>query len=293
MFNIIVNSSHVVNSNKNMYNYQFKQGAFEIPPDSEAMLTSVQLPYSIYNITTRYMNNKFNLYWPTSTNTYTQYAVDISDGFYTQTAFQKYMESWFIDKKLHLIDGSGNNVYYFSFLANPTAYKNQIILRVVPTTLPAGHTLPVGFPGALPTTARTPYIEILPFTVNHFGKYAGLSPGNYPPGAPPQQTTNYNILSDLNPLTSIVNSLVIKCSLVNNGVSNASDIIDAFAIGSSAGGSVFGSNLNFVNNIEKWVNISEGKFNNIIFTICDQNLNEVVLLDENILISLLIRKKKL
>ena len=290
MYNIIVNSSHVVNSNKNMYNYQFKQGAFEIPADSEAMLTSVQIPYSIYNITSRYMNNKFKFFWPTGASTYTEYTVDISDGFYTQTAFQKYMEAWFISNNLYLKDGSGNNVYYFSYLANETAYKNQIILRVVPITLPAGWTNP----GAtLPTVARTPYIEILGFTTNTFGKYAGFTAGNYPPGAPPQQTTNYNVLSNINPSTTIVNSLVIKCSLVNNGVSNASDVIDAFAIGSSAGGSTFGSNLNFVNSIEKWVNISEGKFNNIIFTICDQNLNDIALLDENILISLLIRKKKL
>ena len=84
--------------------------------------------------------------------------------------------------------------------------------------------------------------------------------------------------------------LVLKCSLVNNGISNASDVLDAFSIGSSVI-TTFGGNLSFTNNIEKWVNVSEGRFNNIIFSIVDQNLNEISILDSNILISVLIRNK--
>ena len=53
----------------------------------------------------------------------------------------------------------------------------------------------------------------------------------------------------------------------------------------------FGGNLSFTNNIEKLVNVSEGRFNNIIFSIVDQNLNEISILDSNILISVLIRNK--
>ena len=83
---------------------------------------------------------------------------------------------------------------------------------------------------------------------------------------------------------------MVKCSLVNNGISNSSDVLDAFSIGSSPI-TTFGSNLSFTNNIEKWVNVSEGRFNNLIFTIVDQNLNEISILDNNILISVIIRNK--
>jgi hypothetical protein len=97
-------------------------------------------------------------------------------------------------------------------------------------------------------------------------------------------------LSNIIPQGSTVNSLLVKCSLVNNGCSNQSDILDAFAIGGSSGGT-FGGNLNYTNNIEKWVRISEGRYNNFIVTIVDQNNNEISILDNNLLINFLIRVK--
>ena len=84
---------------------------------------------------------------------------------------------------------------------------------------------------------------------------------------------------------------MIKCSLVNNGCSNQSDILDAFAIGGSSGGT-FGGNLKYTNTIEKWVRIAEGRYNNFIVTIVDQNNNDISILDNNLLINFLMRVKK-
>ena len=67
MFNLTINSTNVANSLNNMYQYQFKNGAFEVPANAEMMITSFQIPYSWYNITTRYNNNSFKIHWPTST----------------------------------------------------------------------------------------------------------------------------------------------------------------------------------------------------------------------------------
>ena len=67
MFNLTINSTNVANSLNNMYQYQFKNGAFEVPAGAEMMITSFQIPYSWYNITTRYNNNSFKIHWPTST----------------------------------------------------------------------------------------------------------------------------------------------------------------------------------------------------------------------------------
>jgi hypothetical protein len=49
-----------------MYQYQFKNGAFEVPANAEMMITSFQIPYSWYNITNRYNNNSFKIHWPSS-----------------------------------------------------------------------------------------------------------------------------------------------------------------------------------------------------------------------------------
>jgi len=286
MYNLIVNSSNVSSPLNNTYTYQFKQGSIAIEEGSQMMISSFVIPYSWYNISTKYNNNTFKFYWPTGASGYTAFTVVIPDGFYTQNAFNLYMQQFFIDNKLYIIDSSGNNFYYFTFLSNSTAYANQVLLKVVPTSQPVGTTAPGGFAG-FPSVARTPYFEIL--STNNFGKYAGFTTGTYP-ATPVSQTTAYSVLSNITPNTTTANALVVKCSLVNNGISNASDVLDAFSIGSSAI-TTFGSNLSFTNNIEKWTTLSSGRFNNLIFSIVDQNLNEISILDNNILISVLIRNK--
>jgi hypothetical protein len=67
MFNLTINSTNVANILNNMYQYQFKNGVFEVPAGAEMMITSfLQIPYSWYNITSTYNNNSFEIYWPTS-----------------------------------------------------------------------------------------------------------------------------------------------------------------------------------------------------------------------------------
>ena len=64
MFNLTINSTNVANSLNNMYQYQFKNGAFEVPANAEMMITSFQIPYSWYNITSRYNNNSLKYIGP-------------------------------------------------------------------------------------------------------------------------------------------------------------------------------------------------------------------------------------
>jgi hypothetical protein len=277
MFNVIINNTHAASSLNNMYQYSFKNGSFTVEEGSEMMITSMQIPYSWYNITARYNNNSFKIYWPTASSTYTPYTVTIPDGFYGTTALNYFIQQFCIENKLYLQNADGDNVYYISAAYNPTYYANQIILKKVPSTLPAGYTNP-GM--TFPTTARTPYIEILD---NNFGKLIGFSVGNYGEN----KTADYSVNSNIIPQGANVNSIVVKCSLVNNGVSNQSDVMDAFPINGT-----FGANLNYTNNIEKWTDLSPGKYNNMIVTLVDQNFNDINILDNNLLINFLIRTKK-
>jgi hypothetical protein len=80
-----------------------------------------------------------------------------------------------------------------------------MLTYTVPTSLPAGFTQPSNFVG-YPTVSRTPYIEIL--SGLNFGTFLGFSAGNY--GI--NQTNNYSINSNITPVGSTVNSLVIRCS---------------------------------------------------------------------------------
>ena len=155
-----------------------------------------------------------------------------------------------------------------------------------PTVIPAGFTAPANWAG-YPTVSRTPYVEIL--SANHFGKFLGFTAGNYgilsTQGGPP--TVAYSANSNQTPVGSTVNSLVIRCSLVNNNVSSQTDVVDAFAINGD-----FGRNLNFNNNIEKWIKLNAGRYSSFTVSIVDQNMHDIQILDSNILINFIVRTKK-
>jgi hypothetical protein len=253
-YNLVINGSNVVNALKNTYRYDFINGTFEISEGSEIMITSLQIPYSWFNITARNNNNSFRFYWPTASATYNTLTINLPDGFYTTTSLNAYIQQFCVANGFYLIENSTQNyLYYINVLFNPTYYANQIILKTVPTVIPAGFTAPPNWAG-YPTVSRTPYVEIL--STNHFGKFLGFTAGNYgilsTQGGPP--TVAYSVNSNTTPVGSTVNSLVIRCSLVNNNISAQTDIIDAFAINNTD----FGRNLNFNNNIEKWIRLNAG-----------------------------------
>ena len=432
-YNLVINSSNVVNSLNNQYRYDFINGSFEIPENSEIMISSLQIPYSWYNISTRYNNRNFNIHWPSTTvqsitltnggrgyqtaptvqivganttqatatctiagtlvsipvtaggtgylaaptvsitgggattsasatavitagvvtsvridnpgigytspptvtftpvnggtgatagttvingvvnsitltspgsgygsvlptvqftgaNTttavaeasiYKRYQVTLPEGFYTTVSLDAYLQNFSIDNGLYLIETATQKyIYYISVVYNFTAYANQVVLKTVPTTLPAGFTVPANWAG-YPLVSRTPYVEIL--STNHFGKFLGFNPGNI--GF--NKISNYSENSPNAPLGSNVNSLVIKCNLVNNNVSSQTDIVDSFAINGN-----FGSNLNFNNNIEKWIRLNSGRYYSFIVTIVDEKMRDIQILDNNILINFIIRTRK-
>jgi hypothetical protein len=78
------------------------------------MVSSAQIPYSIFNITDIYNNNKFGFGFPTgnSINSYTMFALTIPNGFYTIEDLNSYMQQYAISNGLYLINNNGDNVYY-------------------------------------------------------------------------------------------------------------------------------------------------------------------------------------
>jgi hypothetical protein len=277
-FTLVLNSQNVIGTGNNTYKYDFIKGNFTIPEDSEVMVANVQLPYSFYNITSAYNNNQFKLYFPTASSTYNTSTITIPDGFYTTTSLNFFLQQFCITNGLYLVNGSGQNVYYFSIQYNSYQYGNQVITTLVPTSLPSGFTAPSNWIG-YPLVSRTPTLEILN---NNFGTFLGFTAGLYPAL---NTTSSYSVNSPITPIGSYVNSVIIRCSLVNNRVGNPMDIIDSFTIGQTN----FGANINYAPSVNKWVKLSSGTFSNFLITFCDQNLNLIQALDNNILITLLFK----
>jgi hypothetical protein len=289
-FTLVLNSTNVVNRNTNAtYQYNFIGGNFIVDEDMEVMLSSAQIPYSIFNITSVYNNNRFSLHFPTGagTATYTTFNIIFPDGFYLISDIRYFVQQFCITNGLYLINANGENVYYIDFQTDTTYYANQILLFTVPRSLPAGWTQPSNWIGySTFTSDRTPYIQLA--VNNQFHEYLGFNNGIYPAGAQTTgHTTNYSILSNrMPPVGSYVNSLIVHCNLVNNKVVSPSDILDAFQITNTT----FGANINYAPSIEKFVRLGRGTYSSMIVYLTDQNNNPITLLDPNILITLLFKK---
>lgn len=292
-FTLVINKSNLSNPNTNgTYTYNFIGGGFTVNDDMQVMLSSAQIPYSVFNITSAYNNNKFTLNFPTgaTATSYTTFNITIPDGFYTAEDLNSFMKQYALSNGLTLLNDKLEVVYYTpSFYVNPTSYAIQIILYTVPTSLPSGWSIPSNWIGFSTYAAeRTPYITIL--SNNYFSDYIGFLPGNYPPSAPATpQVLNYSVLSNKKPpIASYVNSIIVHCSLVNNPVVSPSDILDAFQISNTT----FGANINYSPSVEKYVKLTKGSYSSMIITLTDQNNIPINFIDPNILITLLFRTKK-
>ena len=91
----------------------------------ECMLSSAQIPYSIFNITSAYDKNEFTLAFPTGAGigSCTNFNITIPDGFYIMTDFNSNMQQFAINNGLFLINSIGDNVYFYNFSVNPTYYS--------------------------------------------------------------------------------------------------------------------------------------------------------------------------
>jgi len=288
-FTLVINGSNLINPNTNAtYEYRFIGGGFSVSDDMMAMISSAQIPYSIFNITEAYNNNRFRLSFPTgaSSTIYTDFNITIPDGFYTIEDLNSYMQQYAIANGLYLIDNNNDNVYYTpAFYVNSVSYAVQLLLYVVPRSTPAGWTQPsnwIGYSGA--PNDRTPHVHIL--ADSRFGDFIGFTTGTYP--FPILRTTNYSALSNKTPIGSYVNSIIVHSSLVNNSVVSPSDILDAFQIVDTK----FGSNINYQPSIEKFVKINKGSYNSMIIYLTDQNNNPITLEDSNILITIIFCRRR-
>ena len=284
-FTLILNNTNVIGSQNSQFKYNFLAGNF-VAKDMEICVSALAFPYSFFNVSAFYNNQSFSLIFPTAATT-TTLSITLPSGFYEVSDINNYIQNQCIATGLYLTNASGENVYYFDVTLNTTYYAVQIVCSPVPTSLPSGYTLATsGFYstlGGLPTTGFTPQL-VLPAS-GGINTIIGFASGTFPTV---QQTGIFTQLSTVTPIGSTINSLVIRCSIINNNVTIPSDILDGFPINTS-----FGSNILYDPSFEKWIPISDGTYSNFLISFVDQNLNTISANDPNISLSLLIRKKNL
>jgi len=285
---LVVNSSNYIGANNNTYQYKFIQGSFQAK-DCEMAIGSATIPYSWYNISSLYNNNKMTINFPYLATTYTM-SITFPDGFYTTTDINNYIQLQCLNNGLYLTNG-GQNYFFISLSTNTNYYTNQFVFSLVPTTVAtgpyAGYTVPTtGYWSTsfgLPTVSSTPYITF-PAT-SSIGSVLGFSAGTIP--ASPY-TVNASSQSDSTPNGSTVNGIIIRCNLLDNNITMPSDILDCIPINAT-----FGSNITYSPSFPKWIKIKDGIYNSMNITLTDQNFNTIYARDPNLIITLMIRQRSI
>ena len=210
--------------------------------------------------------------------------ITIPDGFYTVSDLNNYIQSYMISLNQYLYNSTLLQNQYFAYLySNSTYYANQFILQGIPSSFTqystanpsSTYTLPTGFPFS--ALGYTPQISVVDF----MSDYLGLLPAIYP-SAP--SSSSQSVISNYAPTGSYVNSVVVRCNLVNNNATSPTDVIDTFYPNTT-----FGGNIVYEPPYEKWVDIIEGTYNNLYIYFQDQDGNTIFARDNNVLISLLLK----
>ena len=287
-YTLTLNSSNVIGSNNNTFQYNFITGAFHAK-DYEMAVGGFTIPYSWFNVSTSYNNKTISITFPYLATTYTLNIV-LPDGFYLISDINNYIQLQMINAGLYLVSPSGQNVYFFQMYSNTTYYANQIILSLVPTTVSSGaysgYTLPAtGYwssvsGNGLPTSTSTPSMTLA--STGSLSVILGFPTGTYASST----SLSQSLQSTLTPIGSNVNALICRCNLLNNNVAMPSDVLDLIPINST-----FGSNINYFPSFEKWIPITDGTYNSMTLTFQDQNYNTLYARDPNVALTLLIRKK--
>ena len=283
-YTLVLNSSNVVSgTSNNTYQYKFIIGSLKLK-NYEMAISSFILPYSWFNVTNLYNNKTISFSFPTAATT-TPLNITLPEGFYTVSDIQNYIYLQCINAGFFLIDANGNYVMYANINSNATYYANTIYLSVVPTTLPSGWSYAgsgvYSSAGGLPTVAATPSCSFA--SSGSLNILLGFNAGQTLASAVASYSTN----SPNTPLGSNVNGIIVRCSMINNPVIVPSDVLDCVSIS----GATFGANINYSPSFQKYVEVSDGNYNQMTITLVDDNFNTLIARDPNILLTLQFRPR--
>lgn len=291
MFTLVLNQNNLVQDGQNnKLVYKFPNSI--LFKDKFIAVSSIALYYSWYNISQSLSNNIFTYTWTAGTTT-TTYTITIPDGLYEISDLNSFAQFTMIQNNTYYIQGS-NFIYPFDFEVNANRYSIQLNTYLIPTTLPIGATLPIGFPG-FPTTAQNTIITF----PSAFSSIVGFTSGfvtssnisnTYVP-IPPKQSKLANgtisYLSTQAPQVQPNPSILFSLSNINNPYSQPSSIIYSLTPSVAIGEQINEKPPNFM-----WNKMIDGTYNELRLTLLgSSNLNPIPINDPAMTILLCIKDK--
>lgn len=284
---IVLNQDNIVSAQNNTLVYKFPNSVQF--PNHQIAVQSVSMYYSWQNINSSPLaNNRLQLTWIVGT-TQTTNTITLPDGLYEITDINYYFQWWSIQNGFYLIDGVGNNVYFFEMLVNPTSYAIQINTFPVPTSLPTNYTAPSNWIG-YPTTTYNPSLTFLA----NFNQIVGFSAGFSTPltnsgsfiGTFNQYGT-YTVLSTTTPNVQPNSNMLFSVSNINNKYASPSSIIYSLSPSVAIGSQIIEKPPQF-----SWNKLLPGTYNEIRLQLLGNDYKPLNILDKNMTILLAIKNVK-
>jgi|694.fasta_scaffold04525_3 hypothetical protein len=291
MRTLIINSTNLIlDGQNNKLVYKFPNSVkFQ---DHYIALSSLQMYYSWFNITSALVNNTFSYNWIDNTGVPTTYTITIPDGVYEIATLNALLQFEFIQNNHYLISSTGDNVYYAEFLVNPSRYAVQINTFLFPTALPAGFTAPAGL--TFPPQSFNPIIT-LPAQINQiFGYVAGfatdqnLNNAFVPPVSPYVSKLANGTLSYISTTAPNVqpnSSVLVNMSNIDNDYAQPTGII--YTIIPSVG---IGEIINEKPPAFIWNKLINGTYNELRINLLGTNLSPIKINDPSMVFVFVIRE---
>lgn len=284
---IILNSKNLVQNGFNNTLEMTFGGSSADFKNCEIALGKLYMNNSMFNINSSlYGNNTFQIKIPYGTTlTWYSLTITLDNGAYQYSDINTFIQNKLYAIGAYLIDSSGNYVYPIQIAANTVRYACQIDMAPANITLPTGWSYAASglwsSSSGLPSTAYTPQI-VIPSGISPI---LGISANTYPSAI---TTTSNTVLSDFTPQVSPIQSMLLRCSLINNRFNAAApDVLTSF----SDKGTDVGQLISVEPSALSWMTIPDQSVNKISVVIVDQDYRFVKLEDPKVEVEILIRTK--
>jgi len=259
---ITINASNSTVTDNSRYVFSFR-GGLQLQ-DMEVALVKGFIFNSVFNVKQSvFGNSSFSYRYPNGEG-FDTVNVNLQDGHYDVDTINDYLHSVMFTNKHFLIDIHGEPVYYISLNVNTVFYAVALTCTPVPTSLPLGWSSPPTV--VLPSVLTTPQLII---GSSRFGELIGYQNASYP--AVPQPSTYLVIGGEatINPQYAFNVCLnVVNIPLINTVPSTifpfsfdvpflGQQILDPY--------------------VQKYYPCSDGKYNQLVLTILDQQNRPAVL----------------
>lgn len=273
-FNITVNKTHHMGGAQ----YKYKLGRNQDLSDLEIALASATIPFSWFNITQALNNNSFQLIHPSSSGS-TTLTINLENGGYNVEDLDTAMRVSLINQGYYIQNNTTlEQRVYAKIQVNPATYQIQLISYNMETSLPSGWS--AGSSISFPVSSQGPQFVFSNNITTRLGFSVGTHPSIVPTALTITNSTNIPVISD-------VTNIMILLDSAYNPYSQNNQVLTSI----SPAGISFSRLISF--NAPEFIFTPQqsGARNELTFRLTDQFFRELNLVDNDIVLNLVIRKK--